>query len=73
MIHYVSTRGQAGRRSFEDVLLAGLAEDGGLFVPETWPAFSAAELAAMRGLDYPEDRIVDQIYGFLCTGYLRSR
>ena len=53
MIHYVSTRGQAGRRSFEDVLLAGLAEDGGLFVPETWPAFSAAELAAMRGLDYP--------------------
>lgn len=53
MIHYVSTRGQAGRRSFEDVLLAGLAEDGGLFVPETWPAFSAAELRAMRGLDYP--------------------
>ena len=35
MIHYVSTRGQAGRRSFEDVLLAGLAEDGGLFVPES--------------------------------------
>jgi threonine synthase len=53
MIHYVSTRGQAGRRSFEEVLLAGLAEDGGLFVPETWPAFSTAELRAMRGLDYP--------------------
>ena len=53
MIHYVSTRGQAGRRSFEDVLLAGLAEDGGLFVPESWRAFSADELRSMRGLDYP--------------------
>jgi threonine synthase len=53
MITYISTRGQAGRRSFEDVLLAGLAEDGGLFVPETWPTFGAAELRAMRGLDYP--------------------
>lgn len=52
MIHYVSTRGQAGRRSFEEVLLAGLAEDGGLFVPEAWPSFSVAELRAMRGLDY---------------------
>lgn len=53
MITYISTRGQAGRRSFEDVLLAGLAEDGGLFVPESWPSFSAAELRAMRALDYP--------------------
>ena len=53
MILYVSTRGQAGRRSFEEVLLAGLAEDGGLFVPEAWPGFSAAELRAMRALDYP--------------------
>ena len=53
MIHYVSTRGQAGRRSFEDVLLAGLAEDGGLFVPESWPSFSADELRSMRSLDYP--------------------
>ncbi|MEK0084717.1 threonine synthase [Geminicoccaceae bacterium SYSU G07066] len=53
MITYISTRGQAGRRSFEDVLLAGLAEDGGLFVPEIWPTFGADELRAMRGLDYP--------------------
>jgi threonine synthase len=53
MIHYVSTRGQGGRRSYEEVLLAGLAEDGGLFVPEVWPAFSPAELRGMRGLDYP--------------------
>lgn len=53
MTFYHSTRGQAGRRSFEDVLLAGLAEDGGLFVPESWPSFAADELRAMRGLDYP--------------------
>ena len=53
MIQYLSTRGQAGRRSFEEVLLAGLAEDGGLFVPEAWPSFAAGELRAMRGLDYP--------------------
>ena len=54
MIHYVSTRGQAGRRSFEEVLLAGLAEDGG--------AVRARELARLLGrrsagacaaLDYP--------------------
>src|SRR5215207_5652522 len=54
MTTYVSTRGQAGRRSFEDVLLAGLAEDGGLFMPESWPSFSLGELRAMRSLDYPE-------------------
>jgi threonine synthase len=51
MIRYVSTRGGAGARSFEDVLLRGLAEDGGLFVPEAWPAL---DLAALAGLDYPE-------------------
>ena len=53
MIHYVSTRGQAGRRSFEEVLLAGLAEDGGLFVPESWPAFALEDLRRWRKLDYP--------------------
>jgi threonine synthase len=51
MISYVSTRGGAGERSFEEVLLGGLAEDGGLFVPAAWPAIDVAELV---GLDYPE-------------------
>ncbi len=51
---YVSTRGQAGERSFEDVLLAGLAEDGGLFVPTSWPSFKAGDLEAMRELAYPD-------------------
>jgi threonine synthase len=52
-MRYVSTRGQAAPRDFESVLLAGLAEDGGLFVPETWPELGAAEWRAMRGLPYP--------------------
>lgn len=51
-MRYISTRGQAPARDFADVLLAGLAEDGGLFVPETWPAWSHADWRALRGLPY---------------------
>src|SRR6516162_6418880 len=51
-MRYVSTRGQAPVRDFAGVLLAGLAEDGGLYVPESWPEFSAADWRAMRGLPY---------------------
>ena len=50
---YISTRGAAPRLGFEDVLLTGLAADGGLYVPESLPRYSAAELAAMASLDYP--------------------
>jgi threonine synthase len=53
-MRYISTRGQAPARDFADVLLSGLAEDGGLFVPETWPVFSAADWRAMRSLPYPD-------------------
>lgn len=53
-LRYVSTRGQAPALSFADVLLCGLARDGGLYVPETWPIFSPAEFEAMRGLSYAE-------------------
>ena len=53
-MRYVSTRGQAAHRDFAGVLLAGLAEDGGLFVPATWPTLTAADLRAMRGLPYAE-------------------
>jgi threonine synthase len=51
-MRYVSTRGKAPIRDFAGVLLAGLAEDGGLYVPESWPHFSAADWRAMRGLPY---------------------
>ncbi|MCX8133932.1 MAG: threonine synthase [Roseococcus sp.] len=53
-MRYISTRGEAAPRGFEDVLLAGLAEDGGLFVPEAWPRLGAAEWRALRGLPYAE-------------------
>ena len=51
---YVSTRGEAPVLGFSDVLLAGLARDGGLYVPETWPQFSAEAIRGMRGLPYPD-------------------
>jgi threonine synthase len=51
-MHYVSTRGAAPVRDFAGVLLAGLAEDGGLYVPEAWPTFTPADWRAMRGLPY---------------------
>jgi len=53
-MRYISTRGHAPARDFADVLLTGLAEDGGLFVPESWPAFAPADWRAMRGLSYPD-------------------
>ena len=51
---YVSTRGSAPALDFEGATLAGLASDGGLYVPAAWPQFSAEEIAAMRGLPYAE-------------------
>jgi threonine synthase len=53
-MRYVSTRGHAPELDFAGVLLAGLAEDGGLYVPASWPEFSAVELSALRGLPYAE-------------------
>ena len=51
---YISTRGQSPHMSFCEVLLSGLAEDGGLYVPETYPAISTAQLDNWRQLTYPE-------------------
>jgi threonine synthase len=53
-MHYISTRGEAPELGFSDALLAGLARDGGLYVPKQWPQFSPADLRAMRGLSYPD-------------------
>ncbi len=51
---FLSTRGHAPAASFADVLLAGLAPDGGLYLPQAWPQFSEAELSAFAGLSYPD-------------------
>jgi threonine synthase len=53
-LRYVSTRGAAPALAFDDVLLAGLARDGGLYLPESWPLLSAAELKSFAGLEYAE-------------------
>ncbi len=54
---YVSTRGSAPALDFEGVTLAGLASDGGLYVPRQWPRFSHDEIAALRGLNYVETAV----------------
>ncbi len=53
-MEYVSTRGSAPALDFEGATLAGLASDGGLYVPREWPRFSRDEIAAMAGLPYAE-------------------
>ncbi len=51
-MRYVSTRGKAPELGFEDVLLTGLARDGGLYLPQDWPQFSQPEIARMAGRSY---------------------
>ena len=51
---YISTRGQAPSLDFQGATLAGLASDGGLYVPERWPTFSQDEIAGMAGLPYAQ-------------------
>ena len=57
-MRYISTRhgsqGDPAPLGFEDVMLAGLARDGGLYLPAEWPAFSTAEIAGLKGLSYGE-------------------
>lgn len=53
-VKYVSTRGSAPVLGFSDVVLAGLARDGGLYVPQTWPTFDAATIASFAGKPYTE-------------------
>ena len=56
-MQYISTRGAAQNTGsnglgFAEVTLAGLAPDGGLFVPREWPRFSVEDIRSMRGLSY---------------------
>jgi threonine synthase len=51
-MRYLSTRGNPSALNFSQILLGGLAPDGGLYLPETYPKFSADDLAAMRSMDY---------------------
>ena len=53
-MRYTSTRGGAPDLIFDDILLTGLARDGGLYVPKWWPRYTEAEIGAMAGLSYTE-------------------
>lgn len=64
---YISTRGQSPALTFSEILLGGLAPDGGLYLPEVYPQFNDADLTAMRGMNYRDlafailSRLVDDI------------
>ena len=53
-MRYISTRGTAPHLSFEEAMLTGLARDGGLYVPESVPVMTAAQIAAMAGQTYED-------------------
>jgi threonine synthase len=53
-MRYLSTRGEAPSLGFVEVTLAGLARDGGLYVPESWPVLSPASIAGLAGRPYAE-------------------
>ncbi|HJU71771.1 MAG TPA: threonine synthase, partial [Paucimonas sp.] len=53
-MQYISTRGQAPAQSFSEILLGGLAPDGGLYLPVEYPRVSGAELDAWRTLSYAD-------------------
>ncbi|MGB7407479.1 MAG: threonine synthase [Pontixanthobacter sp.] len=53
-MRYISTRGSAPTLDFEQVTLTGLANDGGLYLPEAWPRWSSAEIADLAGLPYAQ-------------------
>jgi threonine synthase len=57
MARYISTRGQAPALGFDDVLLTGLARDGGLYVPESWPQLSGGDIRAVAGSSYAETAV----------------
>lgn len=53
-LSYVSTRGDAPALGFSDAMLAGLARDGGLYVPESWPRLDEATIAGLAGRPYAD-------------------
>jgi threonine synthase len=67
---HVSTRGEAPAISFTDALLAGLARDGGLYVPERWPALSRDAIAAFAGSRYAE--VAKAVMGALVDGEIAA-
>ncbi|MES2984183.1 MAG: threonine synthase [Pseudomonadota bacterium] len=70
-MHYISTRGTAAPVDFKGALLAGLASDGGLYVPESIPQFSPAKIASLAGLSYP-DLALEIMMPFVESSFARA-
>jgi threonine synthase len=67
---HVSTRGEAPALSFSDALLTGLARDGGLYLPQSWPTLSATEIAGFAGKPYTA--VAERVLGALTDGDIES-
>jgi threonine synthase len=65
-VRHISTRGEAPAIGFTDALLAGLARDGGLYVPETYPAFAESQIAAFAGRSFAD--VAKEVMGALVEG-----
>ena len=70
---YISTRGRAPTLEFGDVLLAGLADDGGLYMPDRWPALSPEALSGNPGRGDYADLAAEVMWPFVDGAYPRNR
>jgi threonine synthase len=68
---YISTRGEAPKLSFSDALLAGLARDGGLYVPESWPVLDEDTIAGFSGLPYAD--VAKQVLAPFVDGAIKEK
>ena len=69
-MRYLSTRGEASTLSFTDVLLAGLARDGGLYVPQSYPSLDAATIAGFAGRPYAQ--VAQEVIGPFTGGEIAA-
>ena len=69
-MRYLSTRGEASTLSFTDVLLAGLARDGGLYVPQSYPTLDAATIAGFAGRPYAQ--VAQEVIGPFMGGEIEA-
>jgi threonine synthase len=69
-VRYVSTRGEAPELTFDDVLLAGLAADGGLYAPRSYPRFESDAVASLAGVPYAQAaaRVIEPFMGESFSG-----
>jgi threonine synthase len=69
-VQHISTRGEAPAIGFIEALLAGLARDGGLYVPQSWPRFTQAAMTALSGK--PFARVAETLIGALADGEIET-